>query len=105
LAVRESFLEEVGQSRYWKEGRDKERKSSAVTLPPQTGYSKGKLRKPAAADQHEAAAKAEEDLTPFDEHLLCARHDTRQLGSLIHANLSNPRCPTHWGGLATPRGA
>lgn len=100
MAVRESFLEEVGQSRHWKEGRDKERKSSAVTILPQTGYSKGKLRKPgvpsiagtpAAADQHKAAAKVEEDVTPFDEHLLCARHDTRHVGALIHANPSNPR--------------
>lgn len=73
MAVRESFLEEVGQSRNWKEGRDKERKSSVAATPLQTGYSKGALRKPhvpsvvgtpAAADQHEAAGKAEEDVIP-----------------------------------------
>lgn len=101
MAVRDSFLEEIGQSRNWKEGRDKERKSSAVTILPQTGYSKGKLRKPnvpsvvgtpAAAEQHEAAAKAEEGVTPFDEHLLCARHDARHLNALFHANPSN-LCP------------
>lgn len=101
MAVRESFLEEVGQSRNQKEGRDKERKSSAATIPPQTGYSKGKLRKPhvpsivgtpAAAVQHETAAKAEEDVVSSDEHLPCARQNTRHLSVLIHANPSNP-CP------------
>jgi len=93
LAVRESFLEEVGQSGNGKEGRDKskdkERKSSTVTAPPQTGYSQGRLRKPhmpsvvgtpASADQREAAAKAEEDVIfPLDEHLLCVRHHIRHL--------------------------
>lgn len=73
MAVRESFLEEVGQSRNWKEGRNKERKSSAAATQLQTGYRKGTLRKPhvpsvvgtpAAADQHEAATEAEEDVIP-----------------------------------------
>lgn len=41
--VREVFLEEGGQSRDWKEGRDtskgRDRKSSAASVLPQTGYS------------------------------------------------------------------
>lgn len=42
--VREVFLEEGGQSGDWKEGRDtskdRDRKSSAASILPQTGYSK-----------------------------------------------------------------
>lgn len=69
--VQEVFLEE-GQSRDWKEGRrtsqDRDRKSSAASILPQTGFSKVNLGKPpvpsvvgtqAIAYRHEVAVKDE----------------------------------------------